>query len=274
MRSISLSVDVTNYVMLETGQPLHAFDRSAIQGALNARRSTPGETLRTLDGTIRKLDPDDLVVADDAGPLALAGVMGGASSEITEATTDVVLEAAHWDPSSIARAVRRHRLPSEAAKRFERGVDPAVAARRAGPLRRALGRIRRRERGRRLHRGRCRPGAGRDRLPGRARRAVGRAAHRRRYGRTPPHRGRLCPAESGSGRLTVRPPSWRPDLNLAADLVEEILRLEGYDTIPSALPTPPPGRGLTAAQLLRRTVSRALAAAGCDRGAHLPLRRP
>ena len=91
------------------------------------RRARPGEKLTTLDGVDRALDPDDLVVTDDTGPIALAGVMGGASTEIGAATTDIVLEAAHWDPRSIARTVRRHRLPSEAAQRFERGVDPAIA---------------------------------------------------------------------------------------------------------------------------------------------------
>ena len=92
------------------------------------RRAQPGEKLTTLDGTVRELDPDDLVVTDDTGPIALAGVMGGASTEIDAGTTDIVLEAAHWEPTSIARAVRRHKLPSEAAKRFERGVDPEIAA--------------------------------------------------------------------------------------------------------------------------------------------------
>ena len=128
MRPISLAVDVTNYVMLETGQPLHAFDRSKLTGPLGVRRAQPGEKLTTLDGTVRGLDPDDLVVTDDTGPIALAGVMGGASTEIDLGTADIVLEAAHWEPTSIARAVRRHKLPSEAAKRFERGVDPQIAA--------------------------------------------------------------------------------------------------------------------------------------------------
>jgi phenylalanyl-tRNA synthetase beta chain len=124
IRSISLAVDVTNYVMLETGQPLHAFDRTKLRGAIGVRRAKPGELLTTLDDVVRTLDPDDMVVTDDTGAIALAGVMGGASTEIGTDTCDVVLEAAHWDPDSIARAVRRHKLPSEAARRFERNVDP------------------------------------------------------------------------------------------------------------------------------------------------------
>jgi phenylalanyl-tRNA synthetase beta chain len=127
MRPISLAVDVTNYVMLETGQPLHAFDRAKLTGAITVRRAVAGEKLTTLDDVVRELDPDDLLVTDESGPIALAGVMGGASTEIGAATTDIVLEAAHWHPGSISRAVRRHKLPSEAAKRFERGVDPMVA---------------------------------------------------------------------------------------------------------------------------------------------------
>ncbi len=188
--------------------------------------------------------------------------MGGASSEITEATTDVVLEAAHWDPSSIARAVRRHRLPSEAAKRFERGVDPAVAAvalARCVELLVEYG-------GASAVDGFTVAGAGPAPVEinfpvARAGQLAGRPIDADTVERRLTEVGCVL-LNPGSGQLTVRPPSWRPDLNLAADLVEEILRLEGYDTIPSALPTPPPGRGLTADQLLRRTVSRALAAAG------------
>ncbi|HEX4727665.1 MAG TPA: phenylalanine--tRNA ligase subunit beta, partial [Jatrophihabitans sp.] len=127
MRSISLAVDVTNYVMLETGQPLHAYDRAKLRGPLGVRAAGPGERLTTLDGAARTLDPDDLVITDDRGPIGLAGVMGGASTEISAGTTELLLEAAYFDPARISRAVRRHKLPSEAAKRFERGVDPGIA---------------------------------------------------------------------------------------------------------------------------------------------------
>jgi phenylalanyl-tRNA synthetase beta chain len=108
-------------------QPMHAFDRARLTGPITVRRARPGETLETLDGVLRTLDPDDLLVTDESGPIALAGIMGGAATEIGPETTDVVLEAAHWQPATISRGIRRHKLPSEASKRFERGVDPLVA---------------------------------------------------------------------------------------------------------------------------------------------------
>ena len=128
IRSISLAVDVTNYVMLELGHPLHAFDSGKLTGDITVRRATPGEKLKTLDGTVRTLVADDLLVTDESGPISMAGVMGGESTEISSATTDVVIEAAYWDPAVISRAARRHKLPSEASRRYERGVDPALSA--------------------------------------------------------------------------------------------------------------------------------------------------
>ena len=127
MRPISAPVDITNIVMLGLGQPLHAFDRAKLRGPIVVRRARAGEHLVTLDGVDRALDPEDLVIADDSGPIALAGVMGGASTEISESTTEIVLEAAHFDPIVVTRMARRHRLSSEASRRFERGVDPALA---------------------------------------------------------------------------------------------------------------------------------------------------
>ena len=127
MRPISVIVDVTNYVMLETGQPLHAFDLDKVAGPLRARRAAAGETLTTLDHVDRDLDPEDLVIADDSGPLALAGTMGGLKSEIGPATTSLALEAAHFDAVVVARMSRRHKLSSEASRRFERGVDRVIA---------------------------------------------------------------------------------------------------------------------------------------------------
>src|SRR3712207_7135920 len=115
-----------SYGMLERGPPMHACDRDAVTGPIVVRRAREGEKLTTLDGTTRKLSDDDLLITDDTGPIGLAAVMGGASTEIGDATTDVLLEAAHWEPTGVARTARRHRLPSEAAKRFERGVDPEM----------------------------------------------------------------------------------------------------------------------------------------------------
>ncbi len=127
MRSISLTVDITNYVMLETGQPIHAYDADRLDGPIVVRRATAGEKLTTLDDVVRDLSTDDLLITDGTGPIGLAGVMGGASTEIGADTTSVVVEAAHFDAMTIARTSRRHKLSSEASRRFERGVDPAAA---------------------------------------------------------------------------------------------------------------------------------------------------
>ncbi|HEY6635260.1 MAG TPA: phenylalanine--tRNA ligase subunit beta, partial [Acidimicrobiia bacterium] len=127
-RSISNVVDVTNYVMFELGHPLHAFDADKIDGGrLVVKRAAPGETLETLDHVVRTLSPDDLIIYDDSGPTSMSGTMGGARSEVSPDTKRVLMEAASWDPPTIMRMWRRHDLRSEAATRFERGVDPALA---------------------------------------------------------------------------------------------------------------------------------------------------
>ncbi|MGH3784220.1 MAG: phenylalanine--tRNA ligase subunit beta, partial [Pseudonocardiaceae bacterium] len=265
MRPISLAVDVTNYVMLELGQPMHAFDATKLDGDLVVRRATEGEKLTTLDGVCRELDPDDMVICDSAGPVSLAAVMGGESTEIGPQTTSLLLEAAIWDPASVARAARRHKLPSEAARRFERGVDPAlppIAAELAATLLVRYG-------GGEILPGRTDVGTPPERvlvvmpidLPDRvAGRTYERGATVRRLSQIG------CAVRvggaNGTTTVTVAPPSWRPDLAQPADLVEEVLRLEGYDTIPSELPPAPPGRGLTALQRRRRAISRALAGGG------------
>ncbi|MEU9777376.1 phenylalanine--tRNA ligase subunit beta [Streptomyces sp. NPDC047968] len=266
MRPISLAVDVTNYVMLELGQPLHAYDRTLVQGTIGVRRAEQGEKLTTLDGTTRVLDAEDLVITDDRGPIGLAGVMGGADTEIADhedtagATTEVVIEAAHFDPVAIARAARRHRLSSEASRRFERGVDPeaaAAAAQRTVDLLVLLAG------------GTAEGGVTQVTAPTAPRTITMRADHPDRvaglgYGRATVVR-RLqevgCDVH-GQDVLTVAVPSWRPDLATPNDLAEEVIRLEGYENLPSTLPTPPPGRGLTARQRLHRRVGRALAGAG------------
>src|SRR4051795_3937708 len=126
MRPISLAVDVTNYVMLETGRPIHGYDGDKLAGPLVVRRAAAGERLVTLDGAERTLSREDLVVCDDSGVIGLGGVMGGEDTEMSEATTTVVVEAAHWDPVAMFRTGKRHRLTSEAGKRNERGVDPTI----------------------------------------------------------------------------------------------------------------------------------------------------
>src|SRR5690349_309568 len=142
MRSVSLAVDVTNYLMLELGQPLHAFDRSKLTGEIVVRRANPGEQLETLDHVVRDLDTDDILITDSSGPISMAGTMGGLATEISETSRDLVIEAAHFSAPGTARMSRRHRLFSEASYRFERGVDrelPLRASAKAVSLLAALG---------------------------------------------------------------------------------------------------------------------------------------
>jgi phenylalanyl-tRNA synthetase beta chain len=259
MRPISLAVDVTNYVMLELGQPMHAYDRAKLTGEIVVRRAVSGERLLTLDGNDRILTSEDLLVADESGPIGLAGIMGGDATEIAAQTSDIILEAAHWNPPTIMRAARRHRLPSEAARRFERGVDPEVAVpslRRAAQLLAAHGGA---VSGGLTVVGEPRP---REHIPLAADRP-GRVAGREIAG--PVVIQRLteigCEVE-GEYVLAVVPPSWRPDLADPADLVEEVIRLEGYDTVVGTLPYTPPSPGLTSRQRRLRAVGRALAADG------------
>ena len=277
MRPISLIVDVTNYVMLELGQPLHAYDAAKVSGGIVVRRAKAGEKLTTLDDAQRTLDPDDLLITDDSGPIGLAGVMGGASTEIAsagggsdrasgEGLIDVLVEAAHFEPAVIARAARRHKLPSEASRRFERTVDPRlppVAAERVAQLLVEHG-------GGTIAAGRTDVGGTPavspvrmpldlpDRVAG-VKYKPGATVHRlTQVGCAIV----LATGDDGRGGVVATPPSWRPDLLLPADLVEEVLRLEGFDMIPSVLPSAPPGHGLTPAQVRRREVSRALAENG------------
>ncbi|OMI90387.1 phenylalanine--tRNA ligase subunit beta [Streptomyces sp. M1013] len=269
MRPISLAVDVTNYVMMELGQPLHAYDRSLVQGTIGVRRAQEGEKIVTLDGTERKLHAEDLVITDDRGPIGLAGVMGGANTEIADhdaaenggnATSDVVIEAAHFDQVSIARTARRHKLSSEASRRFERGVDPqaaAAAAQRTVDLLVLLAG------------GTAESGVTEISAPSAPHTIRVPADHPDKvagveYGRETVVR-RLqevgCDVY-GQDELIVTVPSWRPDLTDPNDLAEEVIRLEGYENLPSTLPRPPAGRGLTSRQRLHRRVGRALAGAG------------
>ncbi|MDX6285469.1 MAG: phenylalanyl-tRNA synthetase beta chain [Frankiales bacterium] len=259
MRPISLIVDVTNYVMLELGQPLHAYDATRLTGTLGVRRARVGEKLETLDGTTRSVEPSDLVIVDGSGVIGLAGVMGGASTEISAATSDVLLEAAHFDPIAIAATARRHKLPSEASRRFERGVDPELgpyAAARAAALLADYGGA---TVGGRSDAAALRPRPTIEMDADLPTRIVGLQLTQEDVV------GRLeaigC-AVSVEGRLSVTPPSWRPDLTAPYDLVEEVARLTGYDTVPSVLPSVPPGHGLTTRQRLRRRLGSALASLG------------
>lgn len=262
VRSLSLPVDISNYVMLEIGNPVHAYDLDRIDGGLVVRRAEAGETLLTLDGVERKLHPEDLLIADHTGPLGIAGVMGGDSSKTRDETVNILVEAANFDPITVARSARRHKLPSEAAKRFERGVDPLVAeaaAQRtvdllvelAGGVVDELGSA---------------FGVIADAEPivlpvDFAERLMGVAYSESEQRETLTAIGcELADGENGS--LLVTPPSWRSDLSFAEALVEEIARIVGYDRIPAVLPIAPPGRGLSRPQRLRRRAADGLAAAG------------
>ncbi|WP_066582161.1 phenylalanine--tRNA ligase subunit beta [Cellulomonas timonensis] len=269
MRPISLAVDVTNYVMLDLGQPLHAYDLAQVAEPIVVRRARAGERMRTLDGVERVLDAEDLLITDSPdGRRAsrihgIAGVMGGADSEVSSGTSDLLIEAAHFDPVTVARSARRHKLPSEAAKRFERGVDPRlprVAVARVVELLSQYG-------------GGTPDAAITDvddttapaviglplDLPGRI---VGVDYTPEQVRETLEEIGCTVVGATGAQVVEVLPPSWRPDLAQPVDLVEEVARLRGYDAIPSVLPAAPAGRGLTSGQRARRAVARSLAAAG------------
>ncbi|WP_460460550.1 phenylalanine--tRNA ligase subunit beta, partial [Angustibacter peucedani] len=265
MRPISLAVDVTNYVMLATGQPLHAFDLDALGDEIVVRRARAGERLTTLDDVERTLDPEDLLITDEGADgsrvLALAGVMGGASSEVTGSTTNLLVESAHFDPVTVARTSRRHKLSTEAGKRFERGVDTDLADRAAELAVRLLVE----------HGG----GDGSREVTDVDERAERPPVHlpadlpRRLVGLDLPADEVVaaleavgCTVERADDGWLVRPPSWRPDVRQGADLVEEVARVHGYTEIPSVLPMARAGRGLTRPQRLRRSASRALAEHG------------
>lgn len=264
IRSLGLEIDISNYVMLELGSPLHAYDLQKLTGGITVRRALAGETLVTLDGQERALHPEDLLITDESGPIGLAGVMGGESTKSDDTTTDVLIEAATFDPVSIARTARRHKLPSEASRRFERGVDPLVAPAAAqrmvdllvelgGGVADALGNdlvatfeptpVR-------LPFARVNGLLGTDFSDDEARGAIEMIG--------------AVVRDIEDGVIEVVPPSWRSDLVRPADLIEEVARILGYDRIPSVLPVAPAGRGLTRSQRLRRRAANSAAAFGLD----------
>ncbi|MBK9032020.1 MAG: phenylalanine--tRNA ligase subunit beta [Myxococcales bacterium] len=239
VRPISNLVDVTNYVLFELGQPLHAFDWHTLAAPprIGVRRAHAGERLTTLDGNDRALVEGDLVITDGAGPVALAGVMGGRTTEVTAGTSRILLESASFDQKAIRRTARRLNLLSEASQRFERGVDPALAGRAAARAAVLLAQL----------------GGGRI--------ALGEVDHDRRPPARPPVPLRLARAQvltgtalttascedalarlgcvataDGDGRWLVTPPSARADLTREVDLIEDVLRVVGYGHVPATLP--------------------------------------
>ncbi|WP_343988841.1 phenylalanine--tRNA ligase subunit beta [Terrabacter terrae] len=267
MRPISLAVDVTNYVMLAVGQPLHAFDLGKLSGSIVVRRAESGETLTTLDEVKRKLSPEDLLITDGGERvLAIAGVMGGASSEVDDQTTDILIESAHFDPTSVARTSRRHKLVTEASKRYERGVDPQLAPAAAqlavdllvehggGTVDHGVTDVDHTPEPSAYLLDVTEPG-----------RIVGLDYPRERVVQILRDLGCMVD-ETGAGtddtHVLVTPPSWRPDLQDGPDYAEEVARIDGYNNIPSITPTPIEGQGLTHGQKTRRVVADALAGAG------------
>ncbi len=266
IRAISPAVDVTNYVMLEIGHPMHAHDRSLITGGFKVRFAEPGETVVTLDDIERKLDPADVLIVDDVATAAIGGVMGAGTTEVRDTTTDVLLEAAVWDPAAVSRTQRRLHLYSEAGRRYERFVDPAISVAALDRCAALLADI-----------------AGGTTEP---KLTDWRGDPPREAWNPPPVSmavdlpDRTAGVDYAAGttqrrltqigadvvvegdRVTATPPSWRPDLREAADLVEEVLRLEGLEIIPSVLPQAPAGRGLSPTQKRRRAIGKSLALNG------------
>ncbi|MFI7063537.1 phenylalanine--tRNA ligase subunit beta [Kribbella sp. NPDC050124] len=308
MRPISVAVDITNYVMLELGNPIHGYDKNLLSGEIVVRRAQLGEKLVTLDDQTRELDPEDVLITDGSGPIGLAGVMGGATTELSPTTRDVVIEAAHFDPIAIARTSRRHKLSTEGSKRWERTVDPSLprfAAQRVANLLRDLagGTIEPAETYVDVHQlpepvtfradhaarvagapitieetVRHLESVGCKVVPAEpwARPApLAAGVHapalvvESRHGATGAdavlggeHATHGVAALAGDDLLTVTPPSWRPDLRDPNDFAEEVIRLFGYDNVPSVLPPAPGGQGLTVSQRRRRRVATALVGAG------------
>jgi phenylalanyl-tRNA synthetase beta chain len=266
IRAISPAVDVTNYVMLELGHPMHAHDRSRITGPFAVRFARLGETVVTLDDIERRLDPADVLIVDDVATAAIGGVMGSGTTEMRDDSTDVLLEAAVWDPAAVSRTQRRLRLPSEAARRYERAVDPAISVAALDRCATLLAEIAGGVIEPTLTDWRGDPPRD-DWAPPPVRMAVDlpdrTAGVGYPDGTTVARLTQIGARVAADGAaLVVTPPSWRPDLLQPADLVEEVLRLEGLEGIPSVLPSAPAGRGLTPGQKRRRAIGKSLALSG------------
>ena len=266
IRAISPAVDVTNYVMLELGHPMHAHDRSLITGGFKVRLAEPGETVVTLDDIERRLDPRDVLIVDDVATAAIGGIMGAGTTEVRDSTTDLMLEAAVWDPAAVSRTQRRLHLTSESGRRYERTVDPAISVKALDRAATLLAEIAKGTVEPKLTDWRGDPPRNdwshppvtmAVDLPDRT------AGVDYAKGTTEKRLTQIGAAvTTADGKLTATPPSWRPDLREPADLVEEVLRLEGLEIIPSVLPRAPSGRGLSQPQRRRRAIEKSLALNG------------
>jgi len=256
------AVDASNELLHRYGHPTHAFDADQIRGAVSVRMARPGEALVTLDGVERKLSPEDLVIADEGGPIALAGVMGGDGTKVTEGTLRVLLESAWFDPRRVRATAHRHGLHTDASQRFGRGADPAMA-----PVARDLLVQRLQEWSGATLEGAWTAGAlpappapvdlPKDLLT----RVAGEPLLLAEAAKALKALG--CGVEAEPGHLRVQPPTWRHDLLLPEDLAEEVLRLRGYERIPSVLPPlEGPPQALSPEYLQRQALARRLAHLG------------
>lgn len=278
VRPINAAVDVGNYVMLELGQPMHAFDQKKLSGELTVRRAAKQEKILTLDGVERTLSVEDVVVADENGVLSIAGIMGGASTQVDESTTEILFEAACFESLSIFRTGRRQKLSSESSRRFERSVDPALAVaaldRAASLLASITGATIAPELTdigtvpamKPILFGSAQPStvAGFDYPEGTTQRRLNEVGCTIVIADNPQDSAvdaSELAAVAGTA-LLVTPPTWRPDLQQSADLVEEVVRLEGLEKIPSIPPLARIGRGYSPEQRRRMAISRALASNG------------
>ena len=267
-RSISLPVDVTNYLMLEIGQPLHAFDADKIIGSVIVRNAKKGESLETLDHVKRKLVENDLVIADSKKVLSVAGVMGGLESEISEKSNNLIIESAVFDKGSISKTSRNLKLPSEASKRFERGTDSSINEYAAILAAHYLAKY------------------GKAKIIGIA--SAKKPIKNKSVIFSPQEVNRLIGVDIENSIMLkilksldmkvskigknwkITPPSWRHDINLAADLVEEIIRIWGYHKIPSQLPKTNIGTGLSSSQKVKRSLSVKIASMGLNEVLNYP----
>src|ERR1700738_365891 len=241
IRAISPAGDVTNYVMLDLGHPMHAHDLNRVTGGFRVRFARPGETVVTLDDIERRLNPGDVLIVDDVATAAIGGVMGAGTTEMRDNSTDVLLEAAVWDPAAVSRTQRRLHLTSESGRRYERSVDPAISVAALDRAATLLADIARGTIEPKLTDWRGDPPRDDWSMP---RIEIGVDLPDRTAGVEYPEGTTRRRLEQVGARvavhdttLTVTPPSWRPDLRQPADLVEEVLRLEGLDLIPSVLPS-------------------------------------
>jgi phenylalanyl-tRNA synthetase beta chain len=268
VRAISNVVDVTNYVMFELGHPLHAFDADSIIGRkLRVRRASDGESLVTLDGVTRNLSSADLIIYDENGPTSMSGTMGGARSEVSDDTVNVLMEAASWHPPTIMYMSRRHGLRSEASTRFERGVDPDLADlanRRASAMVASLA-------GGGVLEGSIdvttsiKPASFQLELS-EVGRILGSGFDRKKVGGI---LERLGMDVSGDDPMTVVVPTYRPDVTRPIDLIEEVARIHGFDKFGATVPTGPAGF-LTAEQHRLRQLRGALTGIGLSQTVTLP----